>query len=564
MAMASLGLLVAFPQQADAQKFLNKIKEKAESKILSAIGLNTEQPAQQKEAEQEEQAVPKQPSATDRLPKLRQSRVVWDGEVRPSTAADHRALMNELPPLPSVEAMANPDENEKQAYSNKLYSLSLRAEELDDMYACSDDEMLGYREKMYKELEGVMGLTAEEMKKLEDDNIPEAERTRLEKKMTDHFLGGMDVNSLESAAAKNEARMAEIGAELEAYEKKEKKGQLTEADRARMQELTNEMMQMSMGMFSSFGGIMEKTSQIQDITTNMMKGFETQLNDFVARNQAIRQDEAGVVKSCDQIAAEFENELKAIYNQIWEEDDAEKVHALYDRADELMKNYRMRAAKIYRQGLVVRLENAKVLVAEAEQLYSSMAEDGTIPQCAAKRAALNVVIDCIDILESAYSHFPQPEVVPYKEKAIDLGLREGERILNGESGYTGSYATAGVGGFSGGSGAGMMEEDFLKNSSFLVYNEKEDCYYKLNNGVRTRLEGNGPFNYYVYQKRADTAYGTIQLRGGDRKAVYSRDGSLTLHDGTTCYPVAMMRNGEWLEFIAYGDKSDFVVCSYKL
>ncbi len=558
--------LVAMPGESHAQGFLKKLKDKAEDKLMNAIGLGSkeeQQPQNEVDMEETEQAYQQPASATDKLPKLRQSSVVWDGQVTPSTAADHRALMNELPSLPSAEEMANPTPSVREAYYNKLYSLSLRAKELDDMYTCSEEEMLAAREAMYKEMEGITGLTAEEMVMLEDDNLPASEKERLEQKMMNHVLGGADTDALTNTAQKLEPRMKEIEAEVDALSKKAGKGTLTEAEQARLQELNAEMMQLNMEMMGSMGGLMNIGAQAAQLTKKLTNNFEKQLNSYTEKVRAIQID-PGSIKDCEQIAKEYEAELRGIYQQIWDEEDAEKVHELYDRADVLMKNYRTRAAQIYRQGLVTKLQNMQKLLPEAEQLYSGMAEDGMIPECSMKRAPLNVVIECIEILESAYSDFPQPEVLPYKVKTIDLGIGKNEYICNGESGYGGSFARGGIGNSGSGGAAGVaMEEDFIRNSTLLVYNSEENRYYKISNGVRTRLEGNGPFDYHVPQKRDDSAYGEIPLRGGGRKAVYDRTGTLTLHDGTYCYPIAMQRSGDWLDFIM-NDSGKFEVCSYKL
>ncbi len=555
--------LAVMPCESYAQGFLGKLKQKAENKFLNAVGVKTEEEAPEEEPVQDngEQAFQQPASATDKIPKLRRSNVVWDGEVKPSSAADYRALMDELPQLPSVEDMINPDEHAKQAYMNKLYSLSMRAEELDDMYTCSDEEIIAARDMLYKEMEGITGLTAEEMVRLDDPNTSDTERERLEKKMMDHVVGDADMAAVEAAAVRNEARMMEISKELEGYEDRARKNQLTEAEQARIQELTDEMMQMQQEMLGGMGNIMNVGTQANQLTSKLMNQFEGPLKDYTSKADAIRKDESSV-KDCGQIAAEYEKELKALYQQIWDADNASEVHALYDKADDLMRNYRTRAAKVYREGLATRLLNMKALLPEAEQLYSSMAEDGMIPDCSVKRAPLNVVIECINILESAYNDFPQPQVLAYKTQTIDIGLKKDEYICVGESGYGGSFARGGIGSMA--SDGTVMEEDFIRNSTFLVYNSAEQCYYKLNGGVRVRLEGNGPFDYHMPQKRDDSAYGEIHLGGGGRKAVYGRDGCLTLHDGTVCHPIAIQKNGDWLNFITDDGGGRFEVCSYRL
>ena len=159
-----MAALAALPADAGAQGFLKKIKQKAEKTIGKVTG--TETPADETASDAgADEADAAKPTATDRLPKLRQSSVVWDGEVTPSRAADVRALMDELPALPTADEIANPTDAARNAYQRKLSALSMRAGELDDELSCSDEEMIAARDKIYKELEGITGLTSEEMKR---------------------------------------------------------------------------------------------------------------------------------------------------------------------------------------------------------------------------------------------------------------------------------------------------------------------------------------------------------------------------------------------------------------
>ena len=105
-AIICVAALAALPADAGAQGFLKKIKQKAEKTIGIVTG--TETPAEETASDTgADEADAVKPTATDRLPKLRQSSVVWDGEVTPSRAADVRALMNELPALPTADEIAN-------------------------------------------------------------------------------------------------------------------------------------------------------------------------------------------------------------------------------------------------------------------------------------------------------------------------------------------------------------------------------------------------------------------------------------------------------------------------
>lgn len=577
-------MMLAMPADLQAQGFLKKLKQKAESAVNKAVGIDTGEESAANDTEQTDKRADNpfanQPSATDKLPKLRQSNVVWDGEVTPSTAADYRALLRELPSLPTAAEIAHPTDSKREAYMRKLSSLSMRADELDDEATCSDEEMVAFRDKLYKELEGILGITSEEMRRLEDPYVSDTEKQRIEEKMKTQLLGGMNeedfATNMENKAKKNEARMKEIQQELKQYEKKAEAGTLTPQEQQRINELTQENMAMVQDMMGGMDGLMGTANKAQVLQDKMMQGmggsrFDSQLKAFSDKQASLLKNEEGVVKSCDEIADDYENDLRRIYKQIWEETDAGKIHALYDQADERMKNYRERAAAVYIQGLQKRLDNTKALLPEAEQLYANMADDGMIPKCAVARAPLNVVINCIDILQEAYAEFPQPDVLPCKQIAINLSLKKDDRLYPAECGFAAGFGSgAGSVGGGGGGGAGCAPEtfrlEFIKNSQLLVYNDTDQCYYKIENGVRTRLDDKGTFDYSQRRaKKDDSYYGEIPLRGGGRKAVVSRDGSLTLHDGTMFYPIAMKRCTEHLMFVVPDYETDgFKLCVYKL
>lgn len=559
--------LATLPCEADAQGFLKKLKQKAEKVVGKTMGVETQ--------EEDTAPTPKDdtpagtPTATDRLPKLRQSSVVWDGEVQPSKAANVQALLKELPALPTADELANPTEATCNAYHRSLSALSMRANELDDELSCSDEEMLAARDKIYKELEGILGLTSEEMKRFEASDTPEAEKKRLEEKMRQHMLGGADLESISAKAQSKETRMKEIEKELNIYEKKEQDGTLTETDRQRMMQLSQEMMAIHQDLMGGLGGLMETQSKANALNAKIQAEnavLEKRLKAFTDKQAALRKNEMGVVKSCEQIANEYEERLQDIYKQIWIESDADKIHTLYDKADELMKNYRTRAAKVYLRGLQLRLDNTRKLLPEAEAIYTDMAEGGMIPKCAMRRASLNVVIDCIDILREAYTDFPQPDVLPCKQSLINLPVGEDDYIYRGESGFAGGFGGSGSGiNISTGCDTTSLEKAFVAGCQLLVYNKTDQCYYKVEGNKRTRLSGEGPFDFHRDLKRDNSVYGNIPLRKGGRKAVFSRDGSLTLHDGTILYPIAMQRCSEWLIFIINSTHNGgFVKCMYKL
>lgn len=555
--------LMLVPREADAQGFLKKMKEKA-GKALDKVAGKEESAGDDADAAESDD-LPATPTAIDRLPKLHRSTVVWNGEVQPSKAANPRALLNELPALLTVEQLVDPDDAVFSVYNRQLSALSLRVDELDEEYSCSDEEMLAARENLYKELQDLTGLTPEEMKIFDDPNTPEAEKQRLEEKMRNHVLGGTSPEDISAKAQSMEGRAEELAKEMKIYEEKEKNGTLTEADKKRMMEISQEAMAMHQELMGAgLGNMMDvanKGQVLQDKLVNENAELERRLKVFANKAAALRKSEEGVVKSCGEIAKEYETKLKNIYQQIWAESDADKIHALYDQADELMKNYRTRAAQIHRKSLQVRLENTKKLMPEAESLYTEMAEDGMIPTCATRRAPLNVVMNCIDILHEAYADFPQPQVLCVEREVISI-LKPEEHLFFPESGFAGGF----------GSG-GNLADDFLKGSHILVVNSNDGCYFEIDGGVRRNLGEDG-LNAYKPKAvhPAESSYGDIPMRKGSRKAVYNRSGSLILHDGTSFYPLVMQRHADRLEFIIYGTinpddrngKDGFIKCTYKL
>jgi len=564
--IAVMVLALAAPAEGNAQSFLKKMKEKANK----AINKVTEEVAGKKVAEEEQaeadEEQPKgKPMPADFIPKLRQSGLVWDSEVTPSRARTVEELLAELPALPSAEQLANPTDAERRAFFDRLYAIEMRVDELDSLFSCSPEEMKAARQKEYERMTGLTGLTVEEMERLEDPSVTEAEKQRLEEKMANHILGGQskeDLAAQMSAKAKSkEARMKELQAEMEAMgdiEKKAKNGTLTPAEQKRLQEISAEMQAINKDMMSGMGNVMNLQKQAEAMMGDMQgkqARLEGMLKQYADRAAALRKGDEGVVEDCREIGAAQEKKLREIYRQVFEANSADSVHALYDRADELVTNYRTRAAKIWLKSLTTRLANTKKLAPEAEKLYAEMAEAGIIPKCATRRASLNVVKDCIDVLRDAYDDFPEPEVLPFQMEAFAF-LDKGDRILHAESGF--------AGGFGGGTGAGDLVEAFCKNSKVLVYNDETESYVLVANGKRTTLTGDGPFDYYRYIPDKEMGYGEIPLRKGGRKAVFGKWRSLTLHDGTRVEPLAMRRYADRLEFIIREPDNKFYKCTYKL
>lgn len=558
--LSLLTYLAVTSPEISAQNILKKLKDKAENAVEGAImkrlGLEEDAPA--------EPDTPSGPvSATDQIPKLRVSSVVWEGQVTPSKATDVYGLIDDLPPLPTPEQIAEFDESAHRAYYDRIAAVSMRVNELDSQQSCSDEVMIAAREDLMKDLADLFGLTEEEMKRLEDPDISAEEEERLTQKMISHMTGGTDMESMTLKAQSSQERMAEISKELEVYEKKAEKGTLTEAETQRMQELNQEMMTMAQDMMGGMGNIMQTATKAAELSTKInteVTRFQNALKQYTKKVEAVRKNEDGTVKSCKEIASEYEDDLRRIYTQIYRTSDADSVRILYDQADGMMKNYRLRAAKVWLEGLQVRFDNTVKLIPEAEKVYADMASSNMIPACAVKRAPLNLVTECTDILNDAYADFPQPEVLPVEMEVISV-LNENESLMRAESGYPRGFSS---------SGSGDIRDEFINGSCLLVWNNAESSYYKIEKGNRVKLSGEGPFDFYKAAPKPDeSVYGDIPHRSGNRKASYTRNGSLVLHDGTHIYPMYIRRHPDKLEFVIYDyipgtEKEGFIKCTYRL
>ena len=205
IALAAMTLLCA---PASGQAFLNKLKEKASQavgnvvsgaigeKIQDAIPDNLKGAASAAQGE-----APTAVTGEQALPPRRASTFGWDGPVTPSSASFPIPLMNEFPAVPAAASLANPVETEQIAYYKAIKAVTLRAEELNAENTCDEEMTRLWREKSNKLLHDIFGLTEAEIRELEDENLPEAERKRLEDKMAKALLGDIDVDALEKQAA---------------------------------------------------------------------------------------------------------------------------------------------------------------------------------------------------------------------------------------------------------------------------------------------------------------------------------------------------------------------------
>ena len=131
-------LLLLGTADVNAQGVLKKLKQKAESAITKVAGLNSDEA---KDEDDQGDAMAAVPQGSDIIQKRKQTTLLWDGVVKPSTASTSQALLAELPPLPSAEKMARSTQEERDAYYMKILAVTERATQLEeDATGCSDAE----------------------------------------------------------------------------------------------------------------------------------------------------------------------------------------------------------------------------------------------------------------------------------------------------------------------------------------------------------------------------------------------------------------------------------------
>lgn len=119
-----LALACSLPTAGHSQGFMKKLKQKVENAV--GISESTDIAEDQAQADDNHDGNSngnkpiQRPTPSDKLQKLRTATATWDEAVTPSKASSIEALLKELPPLPSVDEMANPNAAARETYYRKI------------------------------------------------------------------------------------------------------------------------------------------------------------------------------------------------------------------------------------------------------------------------------------------------------------------------------------------------------------------------------------------------------------------------------------------------------------
>lgn len=536
-------LLLMGTADVNAQGILKKLKQKAENAVTKVAGLdNGEQTAVNDGDSDGAMAVPQ---GSDIIQKRKQTTLLWDGVVKPSTATTSQALLAELPPLPSAEKMARSTQEERDAYYMKILAVTERATQLEEnATGCSDAEIEAERKRWENKICDQFGITQKELEILGDDNIPESQKEPIRQKMMTKMLG-VDMND----------------SEIEKFEKMSEKEQEAYIKAhpefvAKMQKAATNAMDFGQQMKQMTSGAVTLETRMAKLAQDMQKFAEREsTHDYSA------------------LGTKYNSKLAKIYKQIFATDDMAQVDALYAEADELLYNYRLEAAKEYRASLARQIDKEKTYLAEYNSIMADAVKDGTIPQCAFERADYNMVIGIANILEDAYKDIPELDASPV-EKTVLYTLPKGYAFAYSENRCYVGFPSGGVGtgaGANAGRGGGPICW-LLEKWPMLVSNDSKGTYGVLNcDGVKDITEAElEKFNKKAsyknmkdQRKQEKPAYGKYKSRSGKRTVEYAEDGYLVIEGMSYFDPVSFSAQPDKLQWVEV-EGSQIVLCTYKL
>ena len=516
--------------ETNAQGFLKKLKQKAQQ-VAFGNSENEEEKVLTASGETDDVSNLAVAQGCDIIPKRKTSTVTWDGVLTPSTATTAEALMNELPPLPSAGKMARSSMEERDAYAQKIAAVVLRADQLQrEQSGCSDAEMEALRQKWETKIQNLFGLTKAEMAVLNDENAPESKKKPIQDKVMAKMMGG-DVNTMD----------------LEKFEKMSEKEQ--EAYIRQHPEFIQQMQKMAMnaGNFSN---------QMKQMTA-AFSGYEAQVGRLTSNYQHQMMEEAK--HDYGAIAKKYEDKLQKIYGQICEEDDANKIDALYADADQLLYDYRLEAAKEYRASLERQIANVRKYAEEFSELSQRLVNHGELPQCAVGRTDLNAVIMVGCLLDDAYKELPDvaslrgfctETVYELPKGGWHFAAWECRGYIQNINNAACEWPLLAMRE----TDDGNLEYGVLECDKFRTISESE--LESINKKVDLRLK-------QKKQGANKPPYGIYKSRSGKRQVEYSQTGEIIINGMTTCTPIAFENKSDRLEWVMIDDNK-IVKCIYKL
>ncbi len=290
-------------------------------------------------------------------------------------------------------------------------------------------------------------------------------------------------------------------------------------------------------------------------TTGALTGYEAKVGQLAQNFAKVITREANHDYSA--IGKKYDSKLQKLYEQICGIDDAAKIDALYDEADQLLYNYRLEAAKEYRASLLRLISEHKKFAAEYTRLSREVVASGDLPECAIGRADLNSVIAVGNILDQAYKDLPELQASPVCQETVyelPKGWTFGAWECRGYIGGVNDFKSPGGNWPLLAQNAEAGEYAVVENGKFRKINEDELKAINKKADARLKKGANSGTN---------PPYGVYKSRSGKRVVEYSKTGEIILNGMTTYAPAAFTANPDRLEWIIF-DEGKIVKCTYKL
>lgn len=611
--MAAAMLLWA--PEANAQAFLNKLKEKAGQAIGNAISERMGEKATDSAADKMSETIgidihsmeggsnsefPISDSKEALQPK-RSSSFGWDGVVIPSKAEFPIPLMNEFPVVPSAAKLANPTEEDQIVFYKAIKAVTLRAEELNSDTTCEDSFTEKWRAEAENAIMDAYGITADEMKAMNDGTLTPAQQEALEDRIRAKMIGGVDLAQLEAQAKKAESMtendIAEMAVASSAAVFKKHDAELRKYFNASADEYIQAARESMKSENEAATRALEKRAEahvktLDAATQKEAKIFQSTLQKELMQAQMNSVPGAGLGLQISQNMASMQNKLsplverqqklakyteavaaawpkdtwsdadarfsesdrkkiETIKSQIYATSDADKYNPLYLQALELIGTYRERAAKVWAADVQKRYDGVKNSMGDVIKIQRQAVADGVIPECALWRTPLNLVILAGDILAEAYSNFPcnYPEMYS-KEVVREVKLQAGESVWWPEF-----YVAVNL-------------DEVLAGKN--IFKERDGLVYQFNKGQWNRV----PEDYGKDMVKMKPASASFMSSDGKRVVLFNAEGGfLQLPEGDIVYPAVWeKRDNEiiWAVNETVYDKDGMasacriVKCTYKL
>lgn len=398
--------------------------------------------------------------STDMVQPRHSSSFCWTEPVAPSSAKFPVPLLNELPAVPAASELANPTEEVQAAYYRAIKAVTLRAEDLNKDTTCDDEMAKLWRDDYEKALAEAFGISRAELEQLESGNLTPEEEEALQGRIVARLLNGKSVEEIQAEAVKmqgkgedemvNDALRANFAVydkyskEIKTYmgvtsdELKDTARRASAASDAEAERINKELDQKIKAYqkqqsaldknfkaeADDFGKKFQK--ELMAATMNavpaagmamdVLKGVnraEKALSPLMEREKKLEKYAKDVMAAwpatCGDmkpLSAAETKKLEDIKARIYATEDPSVYNPLYLQAGEIIKNYRLKVAQAWAADVQKRFDAVKAAMPELIKLQRQAVEDQLIPECALWRTPLNLVIEAGDLLEEAYSDFP--------------------------------------------------------------------------------------------------------------------------------------------------------------